>query len=598
VQILDQEASSFANPFEYKNKMYIIGNTGTLYESNGTVAGTQIVSTKGAGQNNYTVRIWGFNDVLYYTFRDQVEGLGIYRIDLSDKTESLLVKMMDYSGVLHYPNLHIVGCKMLFPKKTASQGLEWWTTPHVPLAPKVLTNGQNILCAGETISLEVTNACTGCTVTWSNGQTGPSLAVTQPGIYSATQSNSCGSSQPSFNYQIFNGSPSFLPNVVANGPTTICPGETITLSVGNSFQCPACTIEWSNGQTGQSIEVTEPGNYTATFFTICGQAGTSDVVSLTPGPVPPAPVIIADGSTVLCTGESVSLSTAQVCNGCTVTWSNGSTGDTIQISQPGDYTATLANGCGESSSSNVISIVPGSIPEAPIVEASGPATICNGQELILSVSNACTGCTVNWSNGSTGNNIAVSDAGTYTSTMTSACGTSGPSNGIAVAVSTYVPDFQVALCSFTAPAGSSYQWYLDGQPIAGANGQSYVAVADGNYSLMMTNPEGCTGLSAEVAVNCFSNTSDDRPIAVVALSPNPARHTISIHIQSPVQAPLTIDIWNAVGQIVQRDLPKIYSGESIEANLDVSALPTGSYFCIISNSANGMTLLSKRFEVM
>lgn len=597
VQILDQEASFFARPFEYKNKVYIAGNEGDLYETDGTVAGTQIISTKGAGQNNYTVRIWGFNDVVYYTFRDQVEGVGIYRIDLTTGEESLLVKMEDYTGVLHYPNLHVVDCKMLFPKKTASQGIEWWTTPHVPFVPNIVNNGPNILCSGETITLEVTNACTGCSVTWSNGQTGPILTVTQAGTYSATQANSCGSSQQSFNYQILNGSPSFPPNVEADGPTAICPGQSVTLNVDNFFQCPACTIEWSNGQTGTSLEVTEPGIYTASFYSDCGLVGTSNEISVTPGSPPSAPAIVANGTTVLCPGELVALSIAEVCSGCTIMWSNGLSDSTIYVAQVGDYTATLSNGCGESGSSDVVSVVSGTDPDNPVVEAGGPTTICSGQELNLSVANACLGCTVHWSNGLTGESIGVSETGIYTATMSNVCGNSGVSNEIAVEVSVYIPAFQVAMCTFTAPEGSNYQWYLNGQPIEGASGQTYVAVANGNYSLMMTNPEGCTGLSTEVAANCFSGTDDEQPLAGVSLSPNPARQTLSITIQSLVQAPCSIDIWNAYGQVVLRDVAKVHSGEMIQASLDVTSLPAGSYYCVVRNTENGK-VLSKRFEVL
>uniref|UniRef100_UPI004056A8AD immunoglobulin-like domain-containing protein n=1 Tax=Roseivirga sp. TaxID=1964215 RepID=UPI004056A8AD len=55
----------------------------------------------------------------------------------------------------------------------------------------------------------------------------------------------------------------------------------------------------------------------------------------------------------------------------------------------------------------------------------------------------------------------------------------------------------------TANVGDSYQWFNNGQPIAGATSQNYIATISGAYTVAVTNAGGCSGtsLATEVTVN-------------------------------------------------------------------------------------------------
>lgn len=53
-------------------------------------------------------------------------------------------------------------------------------------------------------------------------------------------------------------------SVIANGPTTICPGESVELSASSQLCAGPYTYLWSNGETTETITVTESGDYSVT----------------------------------------------------------------------------------------------------------------------------------------------------------------------------------------------------------------------------------------------------------------------------------------------------------------------------------------------
>ena len=57
----------------------------------------------------------------------------------------------------------------------------------------------------------------------------------------------------------------------------------------------------------------------------------------------------------------------------------------------------------------------------------------------------------------------------------------------------------------SASGAVTYQWTNGGSPISGANTANYTASANGNYSVVGTDANGCTTISAPVAVNVLPN---------------------------------------------------------------------------------------------
>jgi len=381
------------------------------------------------------------------------------------------------------------------------------TTGSLPTAPTIAADGPTSLCPGENVTLTASNVCSGCSVNWSNGQSGTSISVSTAGTYSASVQNVCGSSAASNVISVTTGSVATAPAIAANGPTSLCPGEKVTLTASNV--CSGCSVNWSNGQSGTSISVSTAGTYYASVQNACGSSAASNVISVTTGSVATAPAIAANGPTSLCPGENVTLTASNVCSDCSVNWSNGQSGTSISVSTAGTYYASMQNACGSSAASNVISITTGSVATAPAIAANGPTSLCPGENVTLTASNVCSDCSVNWSNGQSGTSISVSTAGTYSASVQNACGSSAASNTITItAVPTFLPSVQVNnLCNLAAPTGNNYQWFLNGIAISGANGQFWTAQATGYYGVSMTNLVGCPGTSDPVfAEACTSNS--------------------------------------------------------------------------------------------
>ncbi|WP_374759627.1 beta strand repeat-containing protein, partial [Emticicia aquatica] len=293
------------------------------------------------------------------------------------------------------------------------------TTGSTPSAPIVVSD-KTICCDGEKARLTA-SGCVGI-LSWNvSGGSGSVLEVTTSGTYTATCSNSCGSSSSS-NAIIIRVGVSPTTPVITSTKTVLCGTETATLIATG---CNG-TVKWSNTSVGTSITVSVAGTYTAVCETICGESGNSNPIVITTGSTPVAPVISTTKNS-LCNGEIATLS-ATGCAG-TVKWSNTSTGTSITVSTSGTYTASCMNSCGESGNSNSVVITTGSSPAAPVI-SSNKNSLCNGETATLSA----TGCagTVKWSNTSTGTSITVSTSGTYTASCMNSCGESGNSNSVVI----------------------------------------------------------------------------------------------------------------------------------------------------------------------
>ena len=120
----------------------------------------------------------------------------------------------------------------------------------------------------------------------------------------------------------------------------------------------------------------------------------------------------------ICPGEEVTLS-ANHYLGDSFMWSNGGTNSTTVIEQPGIYSVTVSDACCNSGTAEIeiTSAVPGPLA----VEIIGENTICENQSIVLTA-NASFEDFIEWSTGSTSNEIEINGVGTYSLTATNICG--------------------------------------------------------------------------------------------------------------------------------------------------------------------------------
>jgi|GEM_PF-5185186 len=222
----------------------------------------------------------------------------------------------------------------------------------------------------------------------------------------------------------------------------------------------------------------------------------------------PTPVITATPSSNVCNGTSVVLSTP-ACDGCTYTWSNGSSSNEITVSAAGLYTLEVANSCGAAVVSEEVILAP-----SPSMSISAGTDLCNGSSATL-VANGATDYV--WSpatglNTTTGSTVIASPTTTTTYTVTGMIGTCEQSMSVTInvvavpAVPSVTSSGPLTFCeggsvTFTSSAASGNQWYKNGNPISGATGATYQANETGNYTVKASTGSCSSAASTEQVVS-------------------------------------------------------------------------------------------------
>ncbi len=140
----------------------------------------------------------------------------------------------------------------------------------LPSAPVVTASGPTSFCTGDSVVLSSNQASGNL---WApNNETAQSITVMNSGTYSVTYTDGNGCSATSSATTV-SSSAAPAPTVQVTGATSLCPGETVTLTAS-----PADTYLWSpGGETTQSITVSAAGTYfvTVTNADPCNGVGAS-----------------------------------------------------------------------------------------------------------------------------------------------------------------------------------------------------------------------------------------------------------------------------------------------------------------------------------
>ncbi|AEV99312.1 hypothetical protein Niako_2982 [Niastella koreensis GR20-10] len=338
------------------------------------------------------------------------------------------------------------------------------------------SNGQvylgkdTVICPGNTIQL---NAHKGYkTYLWQDGSADSVLQVTQPGIYHVLVSDSCGNPfrdtlevkpHPPIPFDIgvdtvticekdtiaITAPPAFFnynwrPNYNTNGVTkqsirvapaidtmyyvsaektpgcyvydsvmlkvnhstainlgadaSFCSGDSLVLDAGAGFS----QYQWSTGSTARKLTVFNTGKYwvKADPGNGCKSADTLQVLQVFKNPVPN---LGADGP--LCEGTVGRLNPGIFSQ---YSWSTGSTDSAISVAQPGVYAVSVIDqhGCKGADTVTIDRMI-----AAPTEFLPADTTICNKSKYVLKP--ARTFSSYNWSTGSTGSSVTITQANAY-----------------------------------------------------------------------------------------------------------------------------------------------------------------------------------------
>jgi hypothetical protein len=155
------------------------------------------------------------------------------------------------------------------------------TVNATPATPTIAASGSTTFCTGGSVDL---TASTATAYDWSTNATTATITVSTSGNYTVTitDANGCEATSSAVTVNVSNAP---VPTVAINGATTLCEGETVTLTAST-----ADTYTWSNNATTQSIVVSTAGTYnvTTTNADACDGVGQSSNVVITVNPQPEA----------------------------------------------------------------------------------------------------------------------------------------------------------------------------------------------------------------------------------------------------------------------------------------------------------------------
>jgi PKD repeat protein len=420
-------------------------------------------------------------------------------------------------------------------------------------------------CSGGGALLDAGAGPTGTNYAWSTGATTQVLVISSPGMYFVTVTSPDGcTAEDSIHLNIL------LAPVVSLGPNFTACGP-FTLDAGN----PGSSYLWSTGATSQAINGTVAGTYGVTVTNANGcfamdqttvQVGTLPTVNLGP-------------DQLLCNGMTANLNAGNP--GSQFLWSTGALTQSITVTTPGTYIVqvTNANGCiGHDTVEVEVSTL--------TVNLGQNGSICDNGSVVLNAGNP--NMAYLWSTGATTPTITVSQAGTYSVTVTDNLGCSAGDNivlnqvpGVTAAISGPTTGSLFAPMAFTdASTGGAITWFWDfGDGLnASTQNPTHAFQALGTYTvtLIATNSNGCKDTTTHtILINNYVGADDQFFASAFELYPNPSDGVFHLYIELYKRSDVNINVLDVNGRSVYAE--RISKAQTYQGEIDLRDLSKGVY---------------------
>jgi len=398
----------------------------TLIIETGDFARTDTLALTSSDYQGYSVPILTLadttfcpNDPIIFTIDATFDGATSYIWSTQDTTPSIEVfEEGEYSVTV------TVGDRICYIQCDTSN-VSISELPEASITPDfsgVCELGEINLSAGASNSID--------SLIWSTSETESSITITTPGTYSLTITDNCGDTAAASIEIIDEFDRSIATSIIA-GDISCANGSTQQqLQVLSESNFETESILWSTGETTDIIEGIESMDYSVTVTNICGVTSVSNIsisdldpdldFSIDPG-----------FSNVMCDGATVSLILMANVNSAQsfeITWSDGTIGNLLEVSEPGTYTATVINECGDELSGSI------DVTQDDLETSPPMPTITMFADTCDFVLTAMPGIQTNvlnfdptfiWSTGEDTNAISVTTSGLFTVTVTDGCGNTG-----------------------------------------------------------------------------------------------------------------------------------------------------------------------------
>ena len=384
------------------------------------------------------------------------------------------------------------------------------TQPNSGLS--LITTTSNTSCGSSngSATVSVSGSTGSLTYSWTGGGNSATDNNLGAGNYSVTVSETGGCSATA--NAIVNSAGG--PTLVASSTNTTCGNSngmaTVSVSGGNT----PYSYNWSNSGTAASISNLSSGSFSVTVHDNSGCESIANVtVAASNG------LVLNITSTPASCSQSNGTASVTVSNATSPSyaWSNGATTAGLTNLSGGAFSVTVSDvtSCTASASVTVNSGSGGT----QLNVTTDKNNFCQGDSAHICANSGFT--TYTWSSNQNTSCIYAHQTGNYVVTAVDNNGCSSISTPVIITV--YPPpsaSFGSNGDTLIALSGGSYQWYLNNNIINSATTEEYIVTQAGNYSVQITDANGCSASSSSRYINPtgINNISGDEFIKVY---PNP-----------------------------------------------------------------------------
>lgn len=276
-------------------------------------------------------------------------------------------------------------------------------------------------------------------------------------------------------------------------------------------------------------------------------------------------------------------------NPTSILWSTGQTVQYITGLNTGDYSVTVTDGGGCSDTYD-FSIDCGSDCVLQFDVDFGCNTAdSTGWAHIADVTGAVEPISVQWSNGVNGQSINGVGSGSYSVIVTDANGCTATRYFSLQCLEDCVLDIEVVSGCLADGSGWAAIDDIIGETnptsilwSTGQNVQYITGLDDGEYSVTVTDGEGCTAMH-NFQIDCGSGgirslINEEQAGDMITAYPNPASDMLFISTTFATDAPVTMDLFDASGRIMMNVASfQVDAGMENITTTDISQLPNGVY---------------------
>lgn len=328
---------------------------------------------------------------------------------------------------------------------------------------------------------------------------------------------------------------------------------------------PGASYLWSNGATSQTSSANATGTYTVDVSTPCGILRDTIVVTVLPAPAMSlGPDLIDCDSVALGAGAGFS----------SYLWNDGQTGSILVAYASGPYWLEVSgvNGC---TTRDSIAVQLGQTPQVSLPLL----TLCDGQTGSLDAGTG--GSNYLWSTGATTQMISVSQAGSYSVTVSDALGCGGSDTALVSVAVTPSAQFNAVLSTGgltwnfnDISTGTPTSWLYDfGDGATATTATTFHQYAQsGTYTVTLIVTNACGSDTSSQTLIALSNQS--RINGQLSVYPQPNDGACWLEMPVDAQGSLELSVWDVRGACV-RKLP-LQAGPA-QVRLDLGPLSTGVY---------------------